>query len=77
MTTAVVGIRDFRTNLFTYIKDKTKTYLVTVRNKPSFEVKPCINESINMDETQVAYYNGVEKSLDFWNDEIDDNIFQS
>ena len=77
MKTTVIGIRDFRANISKIRKEKNTIYLVTVRNKPIFEVKPCLNESIEIDDTQIQYYRTIEKNLDFWNDKADDNIFAS
>ncbi len=78
MNTTVIGIKDFRQNIAQLTKEgraKNISYIVTVRNEPIFEVKPCLNHSIEMDDTQITYYKMLEKTLDFWNDEADDHIF--
>ena len=78
MTTTVVWVKDFRQNISKFIKEAREnnvSYIVLKRNKPVLEIKPCFNETIELDETQVRYYKTLENSLDFWNNPNDDNIF--
>ncbi len=79
MTTSTTNIKNFRQNIHFFskeLKEKHSTIIVTKWNKPIFEVKPCINDVISQDEVQTAYYKTLEKSLSFWNDKEDDNIFE-
>ena len=77
MNTATVGIRDFRKNISKYTKDQDKSFVVTVRNQPAFEVKPCVKDKPETDLTQSDYYKSVETALAFWDNKNDDNIFQT
>jgi len=40
-----------------------------------FELKDYLNDIISEDETQIAYYETLEKNLSFWNYGYDDGIF--
>lgn len=78
MNTSVIGIKDFRQNITKLSKKaqaENTTYVVTVRNKPVFEVKPCFNAQVELDDTQIEYYKALEQSLDFWKGTQDDDIF--
>jgi hypothetical protein len=80
MRTVQIGVKDFRQNMAELSRKSQKknwSFLVTRRNKPLWEVKPCFNEQIFLDDTQIAYYKHLEKSLSFWEDDADDNIFKT
>ena len=78
MTIVSVGQKDFRQNISRFAKESRKnnvSYIVTHRNKPVWEVKPCFNKDLSLDETQIRYYKQLESTLDFWNTEEDDDLF--
>jgi len=78
MKIIAVGQKDFRQNISHFAK-QSKThnisYIVTYRNKPVWEVKPCFNKNISLDNTQIQYYSHLSNTLDFWNSPEDDDIF--
>jgi hypothetical protein len=78
MTIVAVGQKDFRQNISRFAKsskENNTSYIVTHRNKPLWEVKPCFNNDLSLDSTQIDYYSHIEKNLDFWNSDDDNDIF--
>jgi len=79
MIVSTTNIKNFRQNIHFFsknLREKNASIIVTKWNKPIFEVKSCFNEDITQDEVQTVYYQTIEKNLSFWNDEVDDDIFQ-
>ncbi len=80
MQVKTIGVRDFRGNFTKLAKNSRKNhtiFLVTHHKKPLYEVRPCFNESVEIDEVDLAHLHAVEKNLSFWNDDADDNIFKA
>lgn len=79
MQVKTIGVRDFRGNFSKLVKDARENhtiFLVTQHKKPLYEVRPCFNESVIIDEVDLAHLQSVEENLSFWDDKADDDIFK-
>jgi len=79
MKTTVIGLKNFRQNIskLADMAQKYHTiYIVKKKNKPIFEVKPTFNNDIEIDNTQIDYYQSLENTLNFWQNDKDENIFK-
>lgn len=78
MRTVAIGLKDFRRSISRLAREAKKqntAYIITVRNKPVFEVRPNINATAEEYDFQIDYYRTVENSLSFWKGDADDSIF--
>ncbi len=81
MKTKIINLKSFRNNITSLWKEARESnikYIVVHHSKPILEVFPRYDEDIIFEDdfSLNDYYKTLEKSLNFWQDDTDDNIFQ-
>jgi len=79
MKTVFIALKKLRDNLGKIIEKSKKeniNFIVLKRNKPIAEFRPCMHDSLEIDQIENDYYLYLDKNLDFWHSSKDDNIFK-